>query len=157
MTVVELTTDLAAPPDRVWDEVCRPRLLLHVARGFVSFRPVDPPAWPDRWAPGEHLVALRLWGVLPLGRQVIAITLPPAPPGERALRDNGRSRLVRRWDHWIHVAPGPAGARYADRVTIEAGWLTRPVATFARAFYRHRQRRLRALAATGFVYQGAAR
>ena len=145
--VVELSTMLPRPIDQVWDEVTRPRLLLRVAGGFVAFRAVDPPHWPDRWEPREYLVSLRLVGVLPLGRQVIGIEYPTSSPDMRVLRDNGRSQLVRRWDHRITLRAGAAGTVYTDRIEIEAGWLTTLVAGFALVFFRHRQRRLRQLVA----------
>ena len=61
------------------------------------------------------------------------------------------TRPVERWDHLITIAPdGPSRTRYRDTVDIEAGLLTPFVWLFAQFFYRHRQRRWRALAQTGF-------
>ncbi len=57
---------------------------------------------------------------------------------------------MRRWDHWIFVAAEGGGTRYTDRVNVEAGLLTPFIWRFARVFYGHRQRRLRAFAADGF-------
>jgi hypothetical protein len=61
--------------------------------------------------------------------------------------------LIHCRDHWITIAPGAADGttHYTDRVEIEAGLLTPLIAGFARVFYAHRQRRWRALAATGFA------
>lgn len=149
---VELSCLLAAPADRVWEEVNRPRLLLHVARPMIRFAPIDPPRFPERWADGPHLVSMRLGGVLPLGRQVIEVSRPAPRDGARLLLDRGRSASIRRWDHLIAVAPEGDGTRYTDRVEIDAGPRTPLVAAFARRFYAHRQRRWRRLAASGFDY-----
>ena len=57
--------------------------------------------------------------------------------------------MIRKWDHWITVAPNPDGSTdYRDEVEISAGVLTPFVWIFAQLFYRHRQRRWRGLAAT---------
>jgi hypothetical protein len=153
---VEIAAMLDTAPDRVWAEVQRPALLMHVAAPMVRFRPVDPAALPDVWGDGPHVLSMALGGVLPLGRQVIDISRPAPSGAVRFLRDDGSSAQVRRWDHLISVAPERDGTRYVDRVEIEAGWRTPVVAAFARRFYRHRQRRLRALAAAGFDYGAAA-
>ncbi len=148
---VELTTLLDAPAERVWAEVNRPALLQHVARPLVAFRPLDPPRFPERWDERPYRVGVRLFGVLPLGWQVVGIRRPPDTGLARHLRDDGHSALVRRWDHLITVEPaGPGRTRYTDRVEVEAGVLTPVVWAFAALFYRHRQRRWRDLAARGF-------
>jgi hypothetical protein len=58
----------------------------------------------------------------------------------------------RRWDHWIAIEPERRGTRYTDTVHIDAGLLTPLIVAFARIFYRHRQRRWRRLAKSGFAY-----
>ncbi|MEJ6395082.1 hypothetical protein V8J82_17605 [Gymnodinialimonas sp. 2305UL16-5] len=149
--IVERTMILDAAPERVFDAVTRPAVLTHIAAPLVRFAPVDPPHWPDRFATGPHLVSMRLFGHLPLGRQVIDVSYPETPPDTYIVRDNGHSALIARWDHWITIqATGDGGAHYTDRVEIEAGWRTAPVAWFATAFYAHRQKRLRRLAVVAF-------
>jgi hypothetical protein len=44
------------------------------------------------------------------------------------------------------------GTLYRDQVTIQAGMFTPFIWLFAQLFYRHRQRRWRQLARTGFNY-----
>ena len=57
--------------------------------------------------------------------------------------------LVRRWDHLVSVRPlGENQSIYRDTVDIDAGNLTFVVWAWANWFYRHRQRRWRALAKT---------
>ncbi len=152
MRRIELTTYLDAPPDRVWEEVLRPALLLYVSRGVLSFRPLDPPQFPDLWAPGAYRVGVVLLGWLPLGWQIVQIEFPPATPPCRRMRDNGRGWALRRSDHLIEIAPEGAGTRYTDRVEIEAGVLTPLIAAGAGLLFRHRQKRWRRLVAQGFDY-----
>ena len=154
---VDLSTVLDAPPERVWDELNRPALLCHVARPLVAFAPLDPPAFPERWAERAYRVRLRLFGLVPIGWQVVGIERPAEQGRVRSLRDDGRSAMIRRWDHRMTVEPLPDGrTRYTDHLEIEAGVLTPAAWAFARLFYAHRQRRWRALVARGFRYDEAA-
>jgi ligand-binding SRPBCC domain-containing protein len=151
MATVELSTRLECAPEDVWERVRTAAVLMHVAAPLIRFVPKASSPFPRVWAPGEYRAWMRLFGVLPIGWQAVVIS-EPAPDGEtRFIRDNGYGPLVRRWDHWITIAPDVNGTtRYTDRVEIEAGLLTPLIVTFARVFYAHRQRRWRALARSGF-------
>lgn len=146
MRKIVRTTTLPAPADEVWALLQRPDTLRHVSRPILSFTPQGAP-FPETWHEGVWEVSLRLFGVLPLGRQSIVIVHVPASDGVRRIRDAGHGALARRWDHLITIEARGAQTRYTDAVTIEAGWLTAPVAVFARIFYAHRQRRWRKLLA----------
>ena len=147
---VELTTHLPVPAQQAWDYVQRSDLLDHIAAPLIRFKPIDG-AFPERWTAGEHHATMLLFGVLPIGRQVIGIEYPQAETDTYVLRDNGRGTMISRWDHWIFLRPEAGGTRYTDRVDVSAGILTPFVAGFARLFYAHRQRRWRKLAATKFA------
>lgn len=150
---IELTTELDAPAERVWAELQTPRLLNHVVKPVLYFRPVSPAQWPDRWEARRYRVQMLGFGVLPLGRQWVDISFPSGEPPVRVVRDNGRGDLVTVWDHWIEIAPLADGrTRYTDRVFVEAGLLTPFVWLFALLFYAHRQSRWRALVRSGFRY-----
>lgn len=145
-------TDLAASPEVVWDHVLTPRLLTYVAAPLVVFEPLRPEALPAQWADGDYEVRMRLWGWLPVGRQTIGISRDTSGTA-RVLTDAGRGHLAKTWHHVIRVEPGPAGhTRYTDALEVCAGVFTLFVWMFAQIFYRHRQRRWRALARAGFNY-----
>ncbi len=152
MYIIEMTTRLPADPDRVWQEVNKPRLLFHVAHPLIQFSAVDPLDLPDRWEEREYLLRMRLYGFVSLGRQVVSISRPEPSGKILFLRDNGHSSLIRRWDHLITVAPDGAATLYTDRIEIDAGIRTPVVAAFARIFYAHRQRRWRQLVEADFNY-----
>ncbi|WP_146132819.1 hypothetical protein [Hasllibacter halocynthiae] len=59
---LEPSAHLEVGPDRVWKEVNRLRLRLHVAAPVTRFPPVDLSAFPKRWSDGDHLVSMRLVG-----------------------------------------------------------------------------------------------
>lgn len=124
-----------------------PDLLGFVAAPLVRFKPLDPPQFPSEWTEGKFLVAARLFGLVPLGRQTIDISFDGLSNDRYAVRDNGYGDLARRWDHRIEVIDlGSGQTRYRDTVDVEAGVLTPLVWLFARLFYSHRQRRWRQLA-----------
>ncbi|QXQ07873.1 hypothetical protein KX816_07745 [Sphingosinicellaceae bacterium] len=151
--LVRIDTVLLAPLERIAAEVLRPRLLEYIAAPLVHFTPLEPARFPEHWAEGRWRVAIRLFGVFPLGRQWIVITLPATGTGEFRVRDNGTGDLARRWDHLIILQRRADGStNYRDEVTVAAGLLTPFVWAFAALFYRHRQRRWRRLVALDFAY-----
>lgn len=153
---IDLSTHIALPPDQVWSAVQRPELLAHIAAPLIRFTPQRGKAWPDQFVADEPVAAnLWLFGFIPLGPQWIVPSLHPPAQGSwpQRLRDNGYSWIVPRWDHWIAVTPDADGeTHYQDTVDVDAGVLTPVVGLFANIFYRHRQRRWRALAGRLPVY-----
>lgn len=131
--------------------VLRPALFLHVASPLVRFQRLGKDRFPDQWCEGEYRGAMRLFGILPIGWQAIVIELPEERGSTRTLRDHGYSPVLKDWDHRITVAPDNGGTRYTDSVSFSAGWLTPLAAPIIQLFFRHRQRRLKALASTGFA------
>jgi hypothetical protein len=76
-----------------------------------------------------------------------------AESGEFLLRDRGSGDLASIWDHLVTIrAENPTRTRYTDELRVEAGKLTLLVWLWAQLFFRHRQRRWRALVAEGFRY-----
>lgn len=151
---VHLSTRLAAPPEWVVAQLQSTAVFRYITAPLVHFAPDKGAAWPAAWTPGELSLRLRLFGLVPIGRQQVRICIEPAPEGSEwpTLRDNGEGTLMQRWDHRITVHPLPGGHTwYTDDVELQARylpWLMTPVsAAFAYWFYRHRQRRWRVLAA----------
>lgn len=150
--LVEVSTHLAAPPEKIWAHVRTTKLLRYVASPLIAFTSREPGGFPAEWPPGAHRVWLWLFGFFPMGPQTVNIELPPANGGVYRARDNGVGMIARVWDHHISIAPEGAGSRYMDRVRIEAGVLTPFVWAFGSLFYRWRQMRWRALVRRGFRF-----
>ena len=152
---VEVTTILPCTLVEASEQVRRPRLMEHVSWPLTVFAPLKPPALPAVWEPGEYLVRMWSFGVVPLGTQTISISFPPGPAGGGTrLRDNGSGQLLRRWDHLITMEATEDGlrTRYTDRVDIDAGWATPLVWAWANVLYRWRQYRWHGLVARAFRY-----
>lgn len=142
---VNLTTTLSTRPERVWEEVQTSRLLEYVAAPSVKLRAMNPPGLPEIWADGTYEVKMLVLGWLPAGRHIIRISRSK-DGGAYLIRDNGGGQLAKVWDHTIRIRSGRDGAtEYTDTVEVQAGLLTPFVRVFAQVYYRHRQRRWRAL------------
>jgi hypothetical protein len=128
-----LRLTLYADIDTVWDALSRPAQMRAAARPFIRVRSCEPGGFPSKWIPNTpHLVALSLFGVIPLGTQTVEAQFVERPGGVRMLVDSGApmSGPLTRLKHWDHrMAVSPINDRqtlYRDRLRIRAGWLTLP-------------------------------
>ncbi len=153
MGLVTVSSHFALPPEKVWEQVQRPAVLLYAAKPILTFVPRDGD-WPEQWEHREYRAQLRAFGVLPVGEQVIGIEYQPEQPSGYRLRDNGRGGAISKWDHMMVIEPEGDGTRYTDRVEIEAGLLTPLACAFARFFYTQRQKRWQKLIANDFRQLG---
>lgn len=124
--------------------VLKPQTLAYVAAPLVRFRWLDPDRMPARFDPGRYKVGMRLFGVLPMGWQIIDPVIADDAPqaGRFVLHDRGDGMLCRQWDHRILLVRQGTQCHYTDRLSLNAGLLTPAVTGFAWLFFRHRQRRL---------------
>ena len=152
---VTVTTTLPCTFDQARGQVLTSRLMEYVCWPLIMFTPLDPPALPAIWEPGNYRGRVRSLWVIPLGSQTIGISFPPSSPGQVLVRDNGFGQFVRRWDHLMTLDATTAEGiqpRYTDQVDIDAGVLTILVWVCANLLYRWRQHRWRRLAARNFRY-----
>lgn len=151
---LKLYTRLNAHTDDVVAHVLTSRLLMHVASPLVVFLPIQPAQLPDVWRPGKYLVGMKLFGLIPMGKQWINISFPNANEARAfQMLDDGVGDLIRRWRHLITVTPAPdSQTDYADEVDVDAGWLTLPVFAWAHGYYLYRHARLRRLVEKRFEY-----
>lgn len=156
-----LSCHLQSDPETVRERVMDPALFVHVAAPILRVKTIDQSGFGARWQEGEYRIAMRLFGVVPIGWQAIVIDLSDGVTAQdksnRIFRDRGYGPTLRQWDHCAMVEKGPGGgAVYTDALRIDAGVMTPLVALFAKAFFRHRQGRLMALDKAGFEGLGPA-
>ena len=120
---IDLSSYIQCSCEEAVEQVKRPRLLQHVAAPLVSFIPVARRNFPSIWSRGTYSVNLKLLGFILFGNQDIVISYPNIGVGF-ALRDNGRSALIRRWDHMITILQTSDGVPYRDTAVISAGLFT---------------------------------
>ena len=144
--IVELSTELLAPADRVWSAVRRSDTFRHVTKGVLGFR--VPGGLPPTLREGESVTGrLMLFHVLPLWRHEIRVE--SVDDRELVIQTREHGGPLRRWDHRISVrqSMGPRSL-YTDRVDIGGGPLAPPTWVFVQVFFRYRQYRWRGLART---------
>jgi hypothetical protein len=145
---VDVSTPLGCSAEAAWNEVQKTSLLRHVIRPLARVTAVDPSGFPERWREGMTFrCRTYIFGFIPIGVRTLRFRRIDAVAREIVISES--DPLVRRWDHTISIAP--AGARrsiYRDVIDLDAGALTLVVWAWTSWFYRHRQRRWRALAPT---------
>jgi hypothetical protein len=141
-----------AYPDAVWAALHDPAALRAVAAPILQMQPVGHRRFPPTWTPGDHLVRVRLFGLVPVGDQVIRVS-SSRRAGARILEDSGGPvsgalGIVDGWRHRMAVSPLPDGRTlYRDRLDITAGVLTPLVWFGAWLFWQWRALRIRQVVA----------
>ena len=130
---VVLQLELDAYPDQVWGMLHDPLALAAVVAPLMELEPVGhrrfPPTWSTARASGDHLVRLRLFGILPIGDVRIRLSASRRG-GARILEDSGGPvsgalGIVSGWRHRMAVSALPGGRTlYRDRLDVSAGVLT---------------------------------
>jgi hypothetical protein len=143
---VDVSTQLDCPAAKAWSELQKSSLLLHVIWPLARIATTGLPDLPERWHQGLTVrCRLYLFGFVPIGIRDLHFETIDHSAHRIATRES--DPLVKRWDHIISLAPAGADRSiYRDVIDIDAGGLTVVVWAWANWFYRHRQRRWRALA-----------
>ena len=145
--IVDVSTVLNCSAAKAWDEVQKSSLLLYVISPLARVVPIGAPL-PERWSEGLTIRCKSLvFGVIPIG--VRTLHFEKIDHKNYELQSREHDPLIARWDHLISIKPlANAQSIYRDATDIDAGSLTFVVWAWANWFYRHRQRRWRALAKT---------
>ena len=145
--IVDVSTVLNCSAAKAWDEVQKSSLLLYVISPLARVVPIGAPL-PERWSEGLTIRCKSLvFGVIPIG--VRTLHFEKIDHKNYELQSREHDPLIARWDHLISIKPlANSRSIYRDTIDIDAGSLTFVVWAWASWFYRHRQRRWRALATT---------
>lgn len=139
--------------EQVIKYVKRSDTLDFIASPILKFIPIDPDRYPVQWENGKYQVKMKLFSLIPFGKQYIHIEkVKENDPVEYIIRDNGSGDIIRKWDHWIYISSKShtKQTKYVDEIEIKAGALTFIVWCFANIFYRWRQYRWKILIANAF-------
>jgi len=125
-----LKLDLDCSADDAWAMLTDPRALQQLYSPVMRVTSLEPGGFPAVLGEGDHEVAVRAFGLLPMGTQNIGLRLLRRKGGVRMLRDSGPTTsgmlgLITSWEHSMAVSPLPDGrALYRDRLRFSAGILT---------------------------------
>lgn len=143
--IADVSTVLDCSATKAWNEVQKSSLLRYVTWPLARFVPLGAPL-PERWSEGLTVhCKLFVFGFIPMG--VHTVHIEKIDQANYAIQSREHDPLVARWDHLISIKPlSDSQSTYRDTIDIDAGILTSVVWAWANWFYRHRQRRWRALA-----------
>lgn len=132
--------------ERAWANVQTPALLQYVAKGMISFAPLEG-SLPKVWKLGEtYAVKMRIGGILPIGG-VHYLNLVKVDDATYSLSTKEWDKSAKIWNHDVCLtAKNEQQIIYEDAIVIYAGWLTPLVVQFAKRFYIHRQQRWKSFA-----------
>jgi hypothetical protein len=134
----------------LFNEVKKSKSLFYIAKPLVKFVQLQNHPLPEQWENGKYLVKMYLLGFIPFGTQWIVISVDD---DMNRIRDNGYSRVIKKWDHIIHLKGIENNKTlYVDTIEIKAGFLTPFITLFAHLFYRSRQKRWKKLINNNFDY-----
>ena len=155
---------LDCAPDAAWRAIRSPAVFAEVSSPLIRMESRGEQGFPTVWESGEHPVELRGLGLVPLGEQIIRLTMATTrPDGVRILRDTGRGvsgslAAVTLWDHQMAIAPDPAGTGktlYRDQLVFRAGPATLALWPGFWLFWQWRMLRLKQLAPSWRLDLGA--
>jgi hypothetical protein len=143
---LDLATELDCSAEAAWEAVQTSALWVRIAWPLARLVPTAPAIWPERWREGLTIRGrLYILGFVPVGTHSVHIERVDHRHYEIQSRES--DPLAKTWDHLIAIRPlGEDRSTYRDTIDIDAGALTFVVWAWAAWFYRHRQRRWRAIA-----------
>lgn len=139
----ELTVSSQIPMnlDSAWANVKTPALLRFVAKGMIRFHPVNGD-FPKQWQKGQTYAAkMRILGFIPFGgTHYLFIEKVDEETFEIATKEWDRGAKV--WNHHVMIKDlGNGRVYYEDSIIIYGGFKTGFITSFAKIFYKHRQKR----------------
>jgi hypothetical protein len=145
--IVDVSTVLDCSAAKAWDEVQKSSLLVYVIWPLARVAPTGAP-FPERWSEGLTIQCKSfVFGLIPIG--VRTLRFEKIDQNNYKIQSREHDPLISRWDHLVSITPlDDSRSIYRDTIDIDAGKLTWLVLAWANWFYRHRQRRWRALAKT---------
>jgi len=162
---VRLDLTLDCPPDAAWEAVHSPDVFRAVSGPVTTAESLEPGGFPQRWANTEHRVRLRVFGIVPMGTQLIRLRDEALADGTRVVHDEGgpltgAMRIVSTWHHRMAISADADAletrTRFHDTLHIGAGVLTPAAWLGFWFFWQLRARSLRKLAPGWAAQFGAA-
>ncbi|WP_236136682.1 hypothetical protein [Mongoliitalea daihaiensis] len=136
-----VSSEIPMDIDSAWINVKTPALLEFVAEGMIRFKPLGD-GLPKQWEVGEtYGVKMRVFGFIPFGG-IHYLFIEKIDDENHTIASKEWDRGAKVWNH--HVAMKDLGngrIYYEDSITIYGGLMTGIITSFAKQFYKHRQKR----------------
>ena len=127
--------------ENAWENVKTPSLLEFVAKGMIKFKSVNGD-FPKQWEVGKTYGAkMRVFGFIPFGG-VHYLSIKKIDIENYTISTNEWDKGAKVWNHDIVMKDlGDGKIYYEDSITIYGGIMTGFITSFAKRFYKHRQKR----------------
>ena len=127
--------------DASWDNVKTPALLEFVAKGMIKFKSINGD-FPKQWQVGQtYGFKTLVFGIIPFGG-IHYLFVAQLDDKNYILSTKEWDNGAKIWNHTISLSDlGDGKINYEDSIIIYAGMMTGFVASFAKLFYKHRQKR----------------
>jgi hypothetical protein len=127
--------------EHAWDNVKTPALLKFVAKGMIKFKFVDGD-FPRQWEVGQtYGFKTLVFGIIPFGG-IHYLLVNKIDNSNYTLSTKEWDNGAKVWNHDITMRElGDGKIYYEDSITIYGGILTGFITSFAKEFYKHRQKR----------------
>ena len=138
--------------DAAWDYVKTPGLLEFVAKGMIKFKFMDGD-FPRQWEVGQtYGFKTLVFGIIPFGG-IHYLFVDKIDDGNYMLSTKEWDNGAKVWNHDITMRElGDGKIYYEDSITIYGGILTGFITSFAKEFYKHRQKRWQIVAANNLKF-----
>ena len=127
--------------ENAWENVKTPALLEFVAKGMIKFKSVNGD-FPKHWEVGKTYGAkMRVLGFIPFGG-VHYLSIKKIDTENYTISTNEWDKGTKVWNHDVVMRDlGNGRIYYEDAITIYGGMMTGFITSFAKRFYKHRQKR----------------
>jgi hypothetical protein len=127
--------------DNAWDNVKTPALLQFVAKGMIKFISLDG-HFPKQWEVGKtYGVKMRVFGFIPFGG-IHYLFIEKIDDTNFKISTKEWDKGAKVWNHDVAISDSGNGRiYYEDAITIYGGMMTGFITSFAKKFYKHRQKR----------------
>ncbi len=142
--LVEVTALYGAEPDDVFASALQFDELMDAMSGLAVYEGLAPGTIAEEGK--TYTVDVTFWGLIKMKGHVMHVERLDRE--NRVLQSRESGNGIKRWDHNLSVRAEGSGARWIDRVEIDAGWQTAFITRFARFVYTRRHKHRKALEIT---------
>lgn len=136
-----VTSEIPIDIDTAWKKVQTSALLIFVADGKVTFKPTGG-QFPEIWKEGDTVsTRMLVYGFVPFGG-LHSLYFQKIDNANKILQTREWDNSAKLWNHKIALQKATDKTiLYEDEIVIYGGWLTGFITSWAKSFYKHRQRR----------------
>lgn len=138
---LSVSSEIPMNLDSAWANAQSPALLQFVAKGMIRFKAVEGEL-PKQWELGRTYGAkMRIFGFIPFGGTHY-FNIKKIDNNNHILSAKEWNKRTKVWNHDVILKDlGNGTIQYEDAITIYGGKMTGVITSFAKRFYKHRQKR----------------